>query len=236
MDAVELAARNTAVFWARVAQARGYAVARGDGWAAVTGDARMGRRVVTVGEADPAAVRELAVRPGRVAVEDAFGGVDLGAEGFTSRQLPVMIRYPGAPVGEPRVPVRRVAAGEDLRTAERLVVEGFDLVHFQPYEPGVVFPDALLEDTEVYLAHLDGAPAGACLAVPQDEVVGVYWVTSMPEFRSRGVGRSLMHALLRRFDDRPMVLTASRAGRPLYESLAFATVADANWWTPRVAD
>jgi hypothetical protein len=40
-----------------------------------------------------------------------------------------------------------------------------------------------------------------------------------------------MHALLRRFDDRPMTLTASRMGRPLYESLGFEHITHANWWS-----
>ncbi|MGI5238212.1 GNAT family N-acetyltransferase [Dactylosporangium sp. CA-139066] len=68
-------------------------------------------------------------------------------------------------------------------------------------------------------------------AVPEDEVVGVYWVTTMPRFRSRGMGRALMHALLRRFGDRPVTLTASRLGRPLYESLGFEPLGDAHWWS-----
>ena len=233
MDDLTLAAANAATFWTRIGRARGYGLDRRDGFLAVTGDERYGLRVLTLGKdlcaADRAALDELAARPGRVMVEDAFDTVDLTALGLSSRRLPVMIRR-AAPVPEPRPAVRRVLGPADLRTAERIVVEGFALENFQPYTSGVVFPDAVLESLELYLTDLDGEPAGACVAVPESAAVGLYWVTTMPAFRSRGVGRALMHAVLRRFDDRPATLTSSRAGRPLYESLDFEHVTDATWW------
>jgi GNAT superfamily N-acetyltransferase len=231
-DALTLAAGNAAALWTGIGRARGYEIIDGDGWVAVIGDERQGLRVLTLREGDPEAVRALAVRPGRVVIEDAFGAVRLTDQGLSARQLPVMIRYPGKPVDEPRLPIRRAATPADLRTAERLVVEGFALEQFRPYEPSVAFPDVLLADLEFYLADLDGEPAGACVVVPQPGAVGVYWVTTLPEFRSRGVGRALMHALLRRFDDRPMTLTASRPGRPLYESLGFEHITASTWWSP----
>jgi GNAT superfamily N-acetyltransferase len=142
-----------------------------------------------------------------------------------------MIRYPGEPVAPPAIDVRRVETPAQLRIAERIVVDGFALERFQPYEPGVAFPDPLLGLVELFVADLDGEPAGACLTVPEDDVAGVYWVTTMPRFRSRGLGRALMHAVLRRYDDRPVTLAASRLGRPLYESLGFDDLGDAWWWT-----
>ncbi|WP_433206516.1 GNAT family N-acetyltransferase [Dactylosporangium sp. CS-047395] len=226
-DALSMAAGNAAEFWTRVARARGYETEAADGWLAVMGDERYGTRVLTLRATD---LSDRKTRTGEL-IEDAFGAVDLTAEGATMRQLPIMIRYPDEPVAEPRIPVRRVTDARDLGTAERLVVEDFSLERFQPYEPGVVFPAALLDTLEFYLAEIDGEPVGACVAVPEEHVVGVYWVTTGTAHRSRGVGRSLMYALLRRFDDRPMTLTASKLGRPLYESLGFAHITQATWWT-----
>jgi GNAT superfamily N-acetyltransferase len=238
MDDLTLAAGNAAALWTRIGRARGYSLERGDGFLAVIGDEQLGLRVLTLcaqlSAADRAALAALAVRPGRVVVEDAFGAADLAPLGLASRHLPVMIRR-AAPVPAPRIPVRRVHAPADLRIAERIVVDGFALEDFQPYTPGVVFPDEVLADLELYLTDLDGAPAGACVVVPEAAAVGVYWVTTMPAFRSRGVGRALMHEVLGRFDDRPTTLTSSRAGRPLYESLGFEHLADATWWTPAAA-
>lgn len=73
-------------------------------------------------------------------------------------------------------------------------------------------------------------PAGACLTVSDDSTVGLYWMTTLPEHRSRGVGRALLHGALNHQADLPMTLTAARAGRPLYDSLGFVPVADARWW------
>ncbi|HTJ34085.1 MAG TPA: GNAT family N-acetyltransferase [Dactylosporangium sp.] len=239
MDALALAAANAATFWVRVAAARGYSVRRGEAFVAVEGDERYGLRVLilspTLPPGDLDALAALAERPGRVVIEDAFGAVTFPAAAMSVRHLPVMIRYPHEPVDAPSIPVRRVETAAQLRVAERLVVDGFALEHFQPWEPGVVFPDALLGPVELFVADLDGEPAGACVAVPEDDAVGVYWVTTMPAFRSRGMGRALMHELLRRYDDRPVTLTASRLGRPLYESLGFERLADASWWTPAQA-
>ncbi|GAA3451994.1 GNAT family N-acetyltransferase [Dactylosporangium matsuzakiense] len=225
-DALRLAAGNAAELWSRIARAREYGAEAGDGWLEVRGDERYGTRILTV-----RAVDSVVVPAGRVVVEDAFGALDLGSQGLAERRLPIMIRDPHKSAGEPKVPVRRVSAPRDLRTVERLVVEEFALERFQPYQRGVVFPDGLLEDVEFYLAELDGEPVGAAVAVPQAGVVGVYWVTTAARFRSRGVGRSLMHALLGRFDDRPMTLTASTLGRPLYESLGFEHVTLSRWWS-----
>jgi ribosomal protein S18 acetylase RimI-like enzyme len=76
----------------------------------------------------------------------------------------------------------------------------------------------------------EGEVAGACLTVEADDAVGVYWVTTLPEHRSRGVGRALMNGVLNEFS-RPATLSATRAGIPLYESLGFTVVTSATWWS-----
>src|SRR4051794_10617129 len=126
MDALALAAGNAATFWTRVAAARGYAVTRGEAFVAVDGDERYGLRVLTLAPvlspADRAALRQYAVRTGRVVIEDAFGTVDLSAAARSERRLPIMIRYPGKPADSPSIPVRRVSSPAELRIAERIVV------------------------------------------------------------------------------------------------------------------
>jgi ribosomal protein S18 acetylase RimI-like enzyme len=77
----------------------------------------------------------------------------------------------------------------------------------------------------------DGVVAGVCLTVESDDAAGVYWVTTLPEHRSRGVGRALMHAVLNEFPVLPMTLSATEVGRPLYDSLGFSVVTQAAWWS-----
>ncbi len=83
----------------------------------------------------------------------------------------------------------------------------------------------------MYLVTRDGEIAGACLIVLDGTAGGIYWVTTLPEHRSRGVARQLMHAVLARLADRPVTLTAARAGKPLYDSLGFRTITQSTWWT-----
>lgn len=227
MPSVELATANAAAFWTAIAAARGYTLLQRPGLLEIHGDERYGTRVLVLGPR-PATV-EVPAR-GWVIVEDAFTTVRV--DGLATRTLPVMIREP-APVPLPALPVRTVESKEDLAAAERLVVESFDLPHHQPYQAGEVFPECLLDDPtiKIFILYGEGKPVGASLSVRAGETVGVYWVTTLPEFRSRGIGRALMHAALTTFSEVPMTLTASRQGKPLYDKLGFTTVAEATWWS-----
>ncbi|GHJ55890.1 hypothetical protein Nm8I071_51970 [Nonomuraea sp. TT08I-71] len=233
---LELSVRNAAAMWTALAESRGHRLLRRPGFLAVLGDAPAGLRILlrdpNPSPDDRATLAALVRgRTGSVVVEDQYARLDLADLGLTPRTLPVMIRRPG-PVPDPSLPVTLAEHADQLAVAEDVVVHGFPLEPFQPYRPGQAFPPALLDRPEVrfFLVHADGAPAGACLTV-RDEGVGLYWMTSLPEHRSRGVGRALLHGVLGRFGEVPMTLTAARAGRPLYDSLGFVPVTDATWWS-----
>lgn len=222
------ACENAVAMWTTLAHARGDRVLDRPGFTAI--DGRRFRIMLRTGEPDESTTQELTElarvkrADGRtVVVEDPFRVLDLDDLGMTAGQLPVMVREP-APVPDAGT-VTRVRTAAELAVAEDLVVRGFPLEEYQPLEPGHVFPAALLEQA-VFLK--DGE--GACVTMDHGGVGGVYWVTTLPEHRSKGVGRALMHAVLRHFEDRPVTLTAARAGKPLYDKLGFTTLGDANWW------
>ncbi|GAA3854873.1 hypothetical protein GCM10022243_20420 [Saccharothrix violaceirubra] len=224
---LDVSARNTASFWEALAWARGGEVVRRPGFAA-TSWSGLSRIVVLRPELSPddraELERLLAAAEGAVRVQDVYRTLDLSDLGYESRSLPLMVRDP-APLPTPSVEITRVATAADLAVAERVIIEGFPV----PERPGLLLPGPLLErpDVDVLIAWRDGEAAGACFVV-DDGVAGLYWMTTSPAHRSRGVGRALMYAVLDR--PAPVVLTASKAGRPLYESLGFRTVGDAAWW------
>lgn len=228
---LDRATRNAAAFWTALARARGLELVRRTGFLAASGG-RGGLRVLLLGPepgpGDRAELTELVRRaPGRVVVEDPFSTTEV--PDLAPRRYAVMTRGP-APVPPPAHPVRPVGRAE-LGTVEPLVVEGFPLPAFRPRTPGEAIPPALLDQpVEVLLAERDGVPAGACLVVLDTASAGLYWVTTLPEHRSRGVGRSLVAAALARHADRTATLTATEAGLPLYASLGFATAGVATWW------
>ncbi|MEV7020732.1 GNAT family N-acetyltransferase [Kitasatospora sp. NPDC093558] len=234
-------ARNSAAFWTATGRSRGHEVIRRRGFVAVDGDERAGLRIlIQEPDLDPgelAEVSELTRRAaGPVTTEDPFSSTDLSHLGMRNWQMPIMLRRP-APVGEPASDVIRVRRPEDLQAAERVVIDGFELDGFEPYRPGELFPPALIEQpgVDVFVASLDGAAAGACVSVVADGVGSHYWVGTASAFRSRGAGRAVMLGALAHMADLPATLTASKLGRPLYESLGYAVATPSTWWaSPRL--
>jgi GNAT superfamily N-acetyltransferase len=236
-DAPLRQAGNSAAFWAATARSRGHEVIRRPGFLAVAGDGRAGLRVLIQEpglDADAVAeITDLAKRAaGPVDVEDPFSATDLSHLGMRNWQMPVMLR-PAGPVAAPDLDVVRVRDEADLCAAERAVIDGFELARFEPYRAGEMFPMALLEQpgVDVYVARIDGEVAGACVTVVDDGLGSHYWVGTPPAFRSRGVGRAVMLGSLADLVDVPVTLTASRLGRPLYESLGFVAAAPSTWWS-----
>lgn len=234
---VHLATQNAAEMWTAVAHARGYALVRHAGYLLID-DSRLGLRCLVL-SATPGDTTEVVDRirgrtGGPILVEDPFGAVDLTPMGLNPRQLPVMMRPPTKRPGDrPGIDIVRVRAAAQLDTAERVIVDGFPLEAFAPHQPGEAFPAQMLDcdGVDFFVAERDGVPVGACLTVDDGDVCGFYWVTTLAEHRSTGVGRALMYGALAQLPPRPVTLTASRAGRPLYESMGFDTLALSTWWS-----
>ncbi|MEU4448400.1 GNAT family N-acetyltransferase [Actinosynnema sp. NPDC050801] len=227
----QLAVRNAAVLTTELARARGHDLITRPGFLAISGPTLL--RVLAVRpdpDPDDFAELELLVKraEARVVVEDSFGTIDGAALGLTARHLPVMIR-PHEPVPPPEVRITPVRTTDEWAVAEQVVVDGFPMPGFPT---GNGLPVALMDRDgfRMHKAWLDDSVVGACLTVEDADSVGVYWVTTLPAHRSRGVGRALMHAVINEFP-LPMTLTAAKPGRPLYESLGFSAVTQATWWS-----
>ncbi|MFC5219765.1 GNAT family N-acetyltransferase [Streptomyces coerulescens] len=232
-------ARNSAAFWAATGRSRGHEVIHRRGFLAVLGGERAGTRIL-LQEPDPdaselAELTQLLDRStGPVVAEDPFSSTDLGHLGMRNWQMPIMLRRPG-PVSAPAAEVIRVQRAPELQAAERIVISGFELTGFVPYRPGEMFPTTLIEQpgVDVYLAVLNGEAVAACVTVTDDGFGSHYWVGTPPEHRSRGAGRAVMLGALAPMANLPVTLTASRLGRPLYESLGYTAVTMSTWWSSR---
>lgn len=231
-----LQARNSAAFWTAVGLSRGDRVIRRPGFLAVTGNERTGLRILIqelhLDAQEIAEITDLTREAqGQVNVEDPFSRTDLRHLPLRSWQMPLMLRTPGA-TDTPKTDIHHVRDEPGLRAAERTVIAGFEMARFEPYRPGEFFPRPLLDQPGVdfYLALDEGTPVGACVTVVAGDVGSHYWVATPPAYRSRGVGRAVMLGSLAPMADLPVTLTASRLGRPLYESLGFTTAAPSTWW------
>jgi GNAT superfamily N-acetyltransferase len=232
---LDLASRNSAELWRRLAGARAHRIVEGDGYVSVDAAPDRGglRVVVTERVASPrdlgTALTSLLAESTsiKVTVEDAYGNLDLSGTDLTKRRLAVMVCPAGTPM--PRTPQRAVS-DTDLAAAERVIVDGFPSPAFQPYRSGEMLPPTLLGELGIHLLRDEGVPAAACCSFDDGNSVGLYWVVVLADHRGRGLGRAVVQSALAAAPGRPFVLTATDAGRPLYASLGFDIVGEATWW------
>jgi GNAT superfamily N-acetyltransferase len=240
---------NAEALWRAFAAARGHRVIDQPGWLAVDAGPNIGGTRVILrgpveGEAQRASLTSLVGQVSRpVVVEDPFGTIDLHGVGLDPLALSVMGAGPFArgaipadflPEGErPGITVRRAGQGGALLEADRIVVEGFPLASYQPYQPGRLLPAGLLAmpHVSVFVADHLGEPAGTCMTVrDRHGVGGIYWVAVLPGHRREGIGRALMLAAMGELAGMPMVLCATELGAPLYRTLGFTTALEMTYW------
>jgi GNAT superfamily N-acetyltransferase len=128
--------------------------------------------------------------------------------------------------------IGRVGDADDLAEAERVIVDGFPQRMHQPWTRGRSLPPRLLEvpGWTAWLARRDGEPAAAGFTYDDGKAVGVYWLATLPEHRSRGLARAIMTRALAAHPARTATLVATEAGEPLYHSLGFVTVSTSAWY------
>jgi GNAT superfamily N-acetyltransferase len=147
--------------------------------------------------------------------------------------LPLMVLHASAPVqlGKP-CQVERALSSQAVKTAGDLVAAAFDL----PRASVANALDASLTETagaEAYVALNDGAAMSAVTVTRTGATAGVWCMATPPEHQGKGMGRALLSRVIDRLQRQGVdrfFLLATPAGRPLYESLGFALVADCPTW------
>ncbi|WP_405013226.1 GNAT family N-acetyltransferase [Kitasatospora sp. NBC_01539] len=259
LSRLELANDNAAAFWLAQARSRGWEFVRRPGFAAVRcdgGPADVHRVVVTRPYTDPerTTAEVVAVLHGwsttALCLEDPYGGLDLARRGCEAALgQAVMTRRPGSMAdpgagggtgggtgsgegGTGRVTVAEARTPDDLAAVERTVVDGFPMPARMAGERGDMLPPVLLGTAglRAWLARVDGRPAGACLSYDDGEAVGLYSLATLPECRSRGVGRAMVAAVLEAHPDREATLVSTLLGEPLYRRLGFVEQGVSRWW------
>ncbi|MEZ0090264.1 GNAT family N-acetyltransferase [Streptacidiphilus sp. EB129] len=255
---LELANDNAVAHWLGMALAEGWEVRVGPGYTAVRcdRDAADSHRVVLTRRPDEAVggvagltgellgvFRDWDTR--QLCLEDPYRLLDFSGYGCEpALPMPVMVR-PAGPVpdsfgtgaapgraGGAELVVSEALAEDELADVERVVVEGFPMPGRLPWSRGQMFPAAWADipGRRNWLVRRQGMAAGACVSVDDGASVGLYWVSVLPEQRSRGVARALLDAVLREHPDRSATLTATLLGEPLYLKAGFVEQGTALWW------
>ncbi len=145
---------------------------------------------------------------------------------------PLMVRWPGdtrrmapTPPETSGATVAEVTTPEELIELERVLVEGFPLPGIELFEPGCVFPPAVLGDELRFWLVREGGRAVACaigLAAAGMNLVEL--VATLPDARRRGHGARATWAVATLDPTLPAVLIASDDGRPVYERMGFVAL------------
>ncbi|MGI0154990.1 MAG: GNAT family N-acetyltransferase, partial [Thermoplasmata archaeon] len=88
------------------------------------------------------------------------------------------------------------------------------------------------------VGYVGGRPVATSAAVSKDGLVGVFFVTTVPEARRRGYGAALTSAAIedgRRAGAEASYLHATAMGRPVYEQMGFRWAEDYLEWLPTVS-
>lgn len=87
----------------------------------------------------------------------------------------------------------------------------------------------LAEDVAVFVAYVDGEPAGIAMTIVNNRVAGIYWVGSLERARGKGLGRAVTVAATNagfELGGEIASLQASPLGRPIYAKLGYETAFD----------
>ena len=137
------------------------------------------------------------------------------------------------------VELRRVQHPDDLREAVEVAKQAWAPVGLPPDETASLLARAecmLAPHLIWYVARLDGRPAAAAMVLCSHGVAGVYWVSTIPDARRRGLAELVTRAVGNAgfaAGMRVAALQASQMGFPVYQRMGYETVAWTRWYLAR---
>lgn len=150
----------------------------------------------------------------------------LQEKGYTkSDAMPVMTldAFSGKTDESSGLVIRKVTTPEELRDYQDAEEKGFSL----PAGSGsyvITEQTFMLPEVEMFIGYAEGKPACTSMLFPTGAVAGIYWVSTVPEYRNRGFGAAIaMRAVMagREKGCTLSVLQASAMGKPVYERIGF---------------
>jgi GNAT superfamily N-acetyltransferase len=119
--------------------------------------------------------------------------------------------------------IRQVTTMEELRDFQQTGEKGFSMP--EGSGPFVMTEQILrLPEVEMFIGYAEGRPACTSLLFRTGSVAGIYWVSTLPEFRNRGFGAAITLRAVSAGKDKGCQLAslqASAMGKPVYARIGF---------------
>jgi GNAT superfamily N-acetyltransferase len=147
--------------------------------------------------------------------------------------VPLMVMRADGPIAPGKsCVIERALDPRTVAVAGDLTAAAFDL----PRESVRRALDAAVTETspaQVFVGAWDGVPMSAVTVTRSGSTVGVWNMSTPPQHQGKGMGRALLTGVMeaqRQAGVTRFYLGATAAGRPLYESLGYETIADWSAW------
>jgi len=135
--------------------------------------------------------------------------------------------------------IRKASSPKEVTDLLRTGAIGFGAPasYFDVWKAGLLAGEAgSLSRDASYVGYVGGRPAATSLRVTTGDVAGIYFVSTLPEFRRRGFGESMTWRAVvdgRRAGCRLSYLQASKMGRPIYARMGFRITEEYSEWKKR---
>jgi ribosomal protein S18 acetylase RimI-like enzyme len=164
---------------------------------------------------------------------------DLGLIHFRTTPGMILDPLPNSVPPQPRsLQIKEVVEFEEIRTFYRTGSLGFGA----PPDSLDVLIEATAERAHrqhseggLYLGFVDGQPAATSLRFTTRKIGGIYFVSTLPQFRRRGFGEAMTWRAAvdgSREGCTASYLQASEMGRPVYEKMGYRTIVEYQVWMP----
>jgi GNAT superfamily N-acetyltransferase len=155
----------------------------------------------------------------------------LGLEAAGTLPLMVLRADGPVPLGKP-CEVSRITDPDGIARMADMVGAAFAI---EPRHVGPVYAGAFhaAASGELYAGEMAGQAMSTVVATPAGDTAGIWCMATPPEHQGKGAGRALLTRVLETLRRRGVTrfyLFATPAGRPLYESLGFETLAECPAW------
>ncbi len=167
-----------------------------------------------------------------IAACDPWSDLALSGGGFlVEGDHPWMVRQPGAVdvAATLGLEVQRVLDADGLADFEQASAIGFGSA---PQPPFTWHAPSVLADPRLHIwrGRFDGRTVSTSMSFVAAGVVGVYSVSTLPEYRHRGYAAALTRAAISADPSLPSVLQPSSMAEPLYRQLGYARFTSFRTW------